>query len=135
MVRAFVGFTLAVLPLLLFVAYCRSLLHQASNAELSTAALNAIAAESARISGEDFHRLRALVVLCPPGRKDEFPLAAVSIYFFLLTVIYGISSRIQWGQGQLDESRTPTVLALRCREPRQTDCQRTPTLGRADGPP
>jgi hypothetical protein len=88
---------LAALPPLLFVTYCRSLLRQASNTELSTAALNAIAAGSASVSAEDFYRLRALLGLCPLGQKDAFPLAAVSIYFSLLTVIYAISSRISWG--------------------------------------
>jgi hypothetical protein len=97
MFRVFVGFTLAALPPLLFVAYCRSMLRQASDTELSTAALNAIAAELGRVSAEDFHRLRALLGLCPLGRKDELPLAAVSIYFFLLTVIYAMSSRISKG--------------------------------------
>jgi hypothetical protein len=88
---AFVGFTLAALPPLLFVAYCRSLLRQASETELRAAALNAIAAESASVSAEDFHRLRALLGLCPLGRKDEFPLAAVSTYFLFSTVFCAIS--------------------------------------------
>ena len=94
MLCAFVGFTLAVLPPLLFVAYCRSLLHQASRNELSAAALNAIAVASASVSPEDFHRLRALLGLCPLGRTDAFPLAAMSFYFLLLKGIYAISSRI-----------------------------------------
>lgn len=94
---AFVGFTVAALPPLLFVAYCRSLLRQVSDAELSTAALNAIAAESESVSAEDFHRLRTLLGLCPLGRKDAFPAAAVSIYFSLLTVICAIPSRISGG--------------------------------------
>jgi len=93
MLRAFVGFTLAALPPLLFVAYCRSLLHQASRTELSAAALDAIAVASASISPEEFHRLQALLGLCPLGRK-VFPLAAMSVYFFLLTVISAVSSRI-----------------------------------------
>jgi hypothetical protein len=93
MLCAFVGFTLAALPPLLFVAYCRSSLHQASRTELSTAALNAIAAASVSVSAEDFHRLRALLGLCPLGRK-VFPVTAMSVYFFLLTVISAVSSRI-----------------------------------------
>jgi hypothetical protein len=93
MLCAFVGFTLAALPPLLFVAYCRSLLHQASRTELSAAALNAIAVASASISPEEFHRLRALLGLCPLGRK-VFPLAAMSVYFFLLKVISAASARI-----------------------------------------
>jgi hypothetical protein len=97
MFRAFVGFTLAALPPLLFVAYCRSLLHQAAVTELSAATLNAITAASASVSAEDFHRLRALLALCPLAQKDEFPLAAVSIYFFSLTVVYASSSRISGG--------------------------------------
>lgn len=93
----FLGSTVAALPPLLFVAYCRSLLQQASNTELSTAALNAIAAGSASVSAEDFYRLRAPLGLCRLGQKDAFPLAAVSIYFFLLAVIYAISSWISRG--------------------------------------
>ena len=93
MLCAFVGFTMAALPPLLFVAYCRSSLHQAARTELSAAALNAIAAASASVSAEDFHRLRALLGLCPLGRK-AFPLAAMSVYFFSLTVISAVSSRI-----------------------------------------
>lgn len=93
MFPAFVGFTLATLPPLLFVAYCRSLLAQASEVELSATVLKAIATESGSISVEDFCRLKALVGLCPLGQKDEFPLAAVSNYFFLLTLLYAISSR------------------------------------------
>ena len=91
---AFVGFILAALPPLLFVAYCRSLLHQASRTELSAAALNAIAVASASVSPEDFQRLSALLGLCPLGRKDAFPLAAMSFYFFLLKGISAVSSRI-----------------------------------------
>jgi hypothetical protein len=98
MFRTFVVLTLAMLPPLLFVAYCRSLLAQASDIELSAAVVKAIATESGSISAEDFYRLKGLAGLCPLGRKDEFPLAAVSIYFFLLTVIYGISSRISGGK-------------------------------------
>jgi hypothetical protein len=97
MFRAFVGFTLTALPPLLFVAYCRSILRQASDTELSTEVLKAMAGESTSVSAEDFHLLRALLGLCPLGRKDAVPLAAVSIYFFLLTVIYGISSRSSGG--------------------------------------
>jgi hypothetical protein len=100
---AFVGFTLAALPPLLFVAYCRSLLRTASETELSTAALNAIAEELAGVSAEDFHRLRALLELCPLGQKDAFPLAVVSIYFFLLAVIYAISLRLSGGIGNWTE--------------------------------
>ena len=93
----FLGSTVAALPPLLFAAYCRSLLRQASETELSTAALNAIVAESASVSAEDFHWLRALVGLCPLCQKDAFPLAAVSIYFFLLPVFYAMPSRISGG--------------------------------------
>ena len=105
MFRAFVWFILTALPPLLFVAYCRSLLRQASNAELSTAGLNAIAAESAGVSAEDFRRLRALLGLCPLGRKDAFPLAAVSIYFFLLTVFCAMSSRICGVANEIERER------------------------------
>jgi hypothetical protein len=97
MFRALVGFTLAALTPLLFVAYCRSLLLRALRIEVSREVLKAMAAESASVSAEDFHRLRALVGLCPLGQKDEFPLAAVSIYFSLLTLLYAISSRICGG--------------------------------------
>ncbi len=94
MFRALVGFTLAALTPLLFGAYCRSLCLRALRINLSTEVLKAMAAESASVSAEDFHRLRALLGLCPLGRKDGFPLAAVSIYFLLLTLLYAISSRI-----------------------------------------
>jgi hypothetical protein len=94
MFRPLVEFTLAALPPLLFVAYCRSLLRRAFQIELSTEMLKAMAAESARVSAEDFHRLRALVGLCQLGHKDEFPLAAVSIYFSLLALSYVMSLRI-----------------------------------------
>lgn len=94
MFRAFVGFTLAALPPLLFVAYCRSLLAQACETELSAAVLKAIATESGSVSAEDFHRLQALVGLCPLGQKDGAALACVSAYYFLLTGLYAISSRI-----------------------------------------
>lgn len=97
MLCTFVGFTVAALPPLLFVAYCHSLLRRASETELSAAALNAIAADSASVSAKDFHRLRALLGLCPLGRKDAFPLPAVSVYFFLLTIICAISPRISEG--------------------------------------
>lgn len=64
--------------------------------ELSETAVNAIDTESESVPAEDFHRLRALFGLCPLGRKDAFPLEAVLIYF-LLTVTYTISSRINRG--------------------------------------
>ena len=94
MFRVFVGFTLVVLPLLLFVAYCRSLILQASQIELSAAVLKAITSKSGSVSAKDFHRLHALVGLCPLGQQDGVPLAAVSMYFLLLTGLHGISSAI-----------------------------------------
>jgi hypothetical protein len=94
MFRVFVGFTLAVLPPLLFVAYCRSLILQASQIGLGAAVLRAIATKSGSVSAKDFHRLQALVGLCPLGQKDGATLAAVSAYYFLLTGLYGISSAI-----------------------------------------
>jgi hypothetical protein len=94
MVRAFVGFILAALPPVLFVAYCRLLLLRASKTELSTAVLEAIAAESERLSGEDFHRLQVLVGLCPLDQKDRIPLATLSLYFVLLTGLHTFSLRI-----------------------------------------
>jgi hypothetical protein len=94
MVRTFVGFIVATLPPLLFVAYCRFLLLRASEIELSTAVLKAIAPESERVSAEDFHRLQALVGLCPLDQKDRIPLAALSLYFVLLTGLYTFSLRI-----------------------------------------
>ena len=94
MVRACVGFILAALPPVLFVAYCRFLLLRASETELSTAVVEAIAAESERVSAEDFHRLQALVGLCPLGQKDRIPLATLSLYFVLLTVLHTFSLRI-----------------------------------------
>lgn len=92
---AFLGLTLAAFPPLLFAAYCRSLLVQASEIELSADVLKAIAAESASASAEDFHRLQALVGLCPLGQKDRVPLAAVSAYYLFLTGLYAVSSRIR----------------------------------------
>lgn len=49
MFHVFVGFALAALLPLLFVAYCRSLLLQVSKIERSTEVLKAMAAESACI--------------------------------------------------------------------------------------
>jgi hypothetical protein len=91
MVREFVGFILAPLS---FVAYCRFLLLRASEIELSTAVLKAIAPESERVSAEDFHRLQALVGMCPLDQKVRIPLATLSLYFVLLTVLYTFSLRI-----------------------------------------
>ncbi len=94
MVRAFIGFILATLPPLLFVAYCRFLLLRASETELSTAVLRAIAPESERVFAEDFGRLQALIGLCPLDQKDRIPLATLSLYFVLLIGLYTSSLRI-----------------------------------------
>lgn len=91
---AFEGLTLAALLPVVFVAYCRSLVVKASKTELSAELLKAILAESASVSAEDFQWLQALVGLCPIDKKDRVPLAAVWTYFFLLTFLRAISSRI-----------------------------------------
>jgi hypothetical protein len=103
MLRAFVGLILVSLPPVLFVAYCRSLLVEGSEAELSEAAHKAIAAESATISAKDFERLLALARLCPFGQKDETSLRAICVYHFFLQGLHSISSRMsealaRWGE-------------------------------------
>ena len=94
MLRAFVGLILVSLPPVLFVAYCRSLLVEASEAKLSEAAQRAIAAESATISVEDFERLVAMARLCPFGQKDEASLRAICVYHLLLQALYSICSHM-----------------------------------------
>ena len=63
--------------------HARTLL-RASDAELSAAVPEAIAAESERVSAEDFHWLQAIVGRCPLGQNDRIPLAALSLYFVIL---------------------------------------------------
>jgi hypothetical protein len=94
MLRAFVGLILVSLPPLLFVAYCRSLLAQASEVKLRAAAQEAIAAASGTISAKDFQGLKALVRLCPSGQKDETSLRAICVYYLLLQGLHSISSRM-----------------------------------------
>ncbi len=94
MFHAFVGLILASLLAVLFLAYCRSLLAEASDAKLSEAAQKAIAAESGTISAKDFQRLRALARLCPFGQTDEASLRAICVYHLLLQGLYGICSRM-----------------------------------------
>jgi hypothetical protein len=94
MLRAFVGLILVSLPPVLFVAYCRSLLAQASEAKLSEVARKAIAAASGTISAEDFQRLLAMARLCPFGQKDKASLRVMCVYHLLLQGLYGICSRM-----------------------------------------
>jgi hypothetical protein len=94
MLRAFVGLILVSLPLVLFGAYRRSLLAQASEVKLSAAARKAIAAASGTISAKDFQRLKALARLCPFGQKDETSLKAICVYHLLLQGLHSISSRM-----------------------------------------
>ena len=94
MFRALVWFTFAVFLPVGFVVYCRMLLARSSKIELSEAAVKAIVTQNATISSDDFHGLRALVLLCPLGQKDRSSLAAVSAYYFLLTGLHAVSSRM-----------------------------------------
>jgi hypothetical protein len=103
MLRASVGLILVSLPPVLFVAYCRSLLVEGSEAKLSEAAQKAIAAESGTISAKDFERLLALARLCPFGQNDEASLRAICVYHLLLQGLHSISSRMfeafaRWGE-------------------------------------
>jgi hypothetical protein len=94
MLRAFVELILVSLPPVLFVAYCRSLLVEGSEAKLSEAAQKAIAAESGTISAKDFERLLALTRLCPFDQNDEASLRALCVYHLLLHGLCGTSSRM-----------------------------------------
>ena len=94
MLRAFVGLILVSLPPVLFIAYCRSLLVEASEAKLSEAAQKAIAADSGTISAEDFQRLLALARLCPFGQNDDISLSAICVYHLLLQGLHSISPRV-----------------------------------------
>lgn len=64
MFRALLVFAFAVFPPFLFSAYCRSLLAQASQIELSNGALEAMTIEDRIVSSEDLRRLQALIRLC-----------------------------------------------------------------------
>lgn len=92
MVRALVVFTLALAPILFFVAYCRSLLTRTSRIKLDERTLGALGIQCGIPSEQDFPRLQALVRLCPIEGKDETPLAAVCAYYLLLNTLEGISS-------------------------------------------
>jgi len=94
MLRALGGLIVMSLPPVLFVGYCRSLLVEASEAELSEAAQRAIAAESGTISAEDFKRLPALARSCPFGQRDEASLRAICVYHRLPQCLYSICSRM-----------------------------------------
>lgn len=93
MFGALVGLTFAMFLSVVFLVYCRRLLARTSEIELSEAALRAIATQGDRVSSVDFHRLRALVLLCPLDQKDGASLAAVCAYYALLTGLHAISSR------------------------------------------
>ncbi len=94
MVRALVVFTLAVAPILFFVAYCRSLLTRTLRIKLDERALGALGIQCGIPSVKDFPRLQALVRLCPMQGKDETPLASVCTYYLLLNTLEAISSAI-----------------------------------------
>ncbi|MGH9739362.1 MAG: hypothetical protein ACRD4X_12380 [Candidatus Acidiferrales bacterium] len=94
MLRASVGLILVSIPPVLFVAYCRSLLAQASETTLSAAGQEAIAAESEAISAKDFRGLHALARLCPFVQKHEASPRAMSVYYFLLQGLSGICSQM-----------------------------------------
>lgn len=61
---------------------------------MTEATLKAITLQGGAISSQDFDSLRALVRLCPIGQKEGASVGAVAAYYFLLTGLYVIFSRI-----------------------------------------
>ncbi len=84
--------TPAVTLLLLFVAYCRSLLASTSSAELSERARSVTGIQDGIAPASEFARLRALAKLCPARGNDENRLGAVSTYYHLLTALQTLTS-------------------------------------------
>ena len=92
MIATLAVLTAAVTLLLLFVAYCRSLLASTSSIELSEHARSVTGIQDGIAPADEFARLRALAKLCPPRGNDATPLAAVRTYYHVLNVLQTLSS-------------------------------------------
>jgi hypothetical protein len=92
MIAALAVLTAVVTPLLLFVAYCRSLLASTSSVELSEHARSVTGIQDGIAPADEFARLRALAELCPARGNDENPLGAISTYYHLLTALQTLTS-------------------------------------------
>jgi len=71
-----------------FVAYCRSLVAVYSEVPISEEALQWAELVGGKIRGAEFGRIVKLIGMCPERGDDGLEVAAVRIYYFLLSVLH-----------------------------------------------
>ena len=74
-----------------FVSYCRSVIVASRRVALSEQVRELAGIRSYTVDGDEFHRLRQLLRLCPHRGDDRTEISAVGTYYALLSMVRNLS--------------------------------------------